>query len=163
MADTVFESITKNIETTLSGLALTYTNGETRTLLCDRERFVDIIGNRCPLALISGPNVEVVQRAHRVAHCELSYQIMVIDNSINDEYDPDTPVDPVTEVMSNVGGDVIKQLMADHTRGGYARDTRFEAFGHYFDSDGKFSYFIEYILITVTAFVRDTDPYYTGG
>jgi hypothetical protein len=162
MADTVFESITKNIVTTLSGLSLSY-GGVTKTLSCDRERYVDVIGDRTPLAIIVGPNVEVISRAHLVAHCELVYQIMVVDTSINDEYDPDSITTPITEVMANVSGDVVKQLMIDRTRGGYAQNTEFDACGHYFDSDGKIPMFISYVLLTVKAFVRDTDVYTTGG
>ncbi|MFA5323426.1 MAG: hypothetical protein WC373_12205 [Smithella sp.] len=162
MADTVFESITKNIITTLSGLSLSY-GGETKTLSCDRERYIDVIGDRTPLAIICGPNIEVMSRAHLVTHCELVYQIMVIDTSVNDEYDSDVVIAPITEVMANIPGDIIKQLMTDRTRGGYAQNTEFDACGYYFDSDGKIPMFISYVLLTVKAFVRDTDVYSTGG
>lgn len=164
MADSVFENITKNIVSTLSGFTLTY-NGSSHVLSCDRERFVDVIGARSPLALVIGPEVSVVSRAHLRAHCELKYQIMIFENSIDDEYDENDSIaaTAITETTGNIASDVVKQLMVDRTRGGSANNTEFDGCGYYIDTEGDVPLFVNYIIFTVKTFIVDTDPYQTGG
>jgi hypothetical protein len=65
--------------------------------------------------------------------------------------------------MGNSPSDLIKLVMVDRTRGGNANNTEFNGVGYYFDNDGDTTFFNAYIQLEIKAFVRDTDPYFTGG
>lgn len=157
----VFSDITNNIRTTLNGATVTYAT--TRPMTWELQRLVDVKDGRYPYGVISGPVIEVTGRGHRTAVCELKYLLAFIDDTIEDDYDPDTTVDPVTKITENVIRDIWALLLADVTRGGRARNTEVDSAGHYFDDDGDTPLFNVYMQITVTTVVRDSDPNYTGG
>jgi hypothetical protein len=158
----VFAEITKNLISVLHGKSITY-GGSTRTTTCERERFVNVIDDRFPFIVLSGPIVEILNRAHGVVHSTLHYIVTFADNTINDEYDPDESVAPITETMQDVIADLIKLVMVDRTRGGYANNTEYNGAGYYFDDDGDTPLFNIYLQLEIKSITRDTDPYYTGG
>jgi len=158
----VFAEITKNIKSTLHGASITY-GGLVRTITCERERFMNVINDRFPFILLSGPIIEPLSRAHLVVHNTLHYLITFTDNTISDEYNPDSTVTPITETMQDVIADIVKLLMVDRRRGGYANNTEYGTTGYYFDDDGDTPLFNIFLQLEIKAFVRDADPYYTGG
>lgn len=163
MADDVFSTITDDIVSALNGKSITY-GGSTKTLTCEYERLVNVIGDRSPIIIVSGPTIEVMNRAHLVNHCTLHYLLRFSDDTVNDEYDPDSSVDPITKVTKKVLADLICLLMVDRTRGGLARNTMWTGGGYYFDdSDLDTPIFNIFLQLEITAFVRDIDPYYSGG
>lgn len=161
MAD-VFEEITQNIESSFNGQSITY-NGEAKTITCERERFVNIIDNRYPFLKLSGPIIEVLKRERNRVYCSLHYIAEFIDDSINDSYDPNTTVIPISEVLGSVEIDLMKIIMADRERGGYAKNTEWEGSGYYFDDDEGISLFVKWLQLRVETNVIAENPYNVGG
>jgi hypothetical protein len=156
----VFSDITNNIRTTLNGVTINYS---TAKATCELQRMIRVINGRFPFIEVVGPVIEVTGRAHRTAVCELKYLLTFTDDTIEDAYSTTATVDPITKKTENVIRDIWALLMADTTRGGFARLTEIDAGGHYFDDDGDTPLFNVCIQVTVTTVVRDSDPNYTGG
>jgi hypothetical protein len=153
--------ITDNLLAALHGKALTY-GGQSHTTTAEQERFTNIIAGRYPFIVLSGPIVEVLSRAHKVAHCRLYYLVEFKDDTINDDYSTTTTVDPITKVTASVAADLIKLIMSSRTRGGFANNTEWSGHGYYFDLEDNVPVFTVYAQIEVETFINDTDLYLGG-
>jgi len=161
MADSIPELITKNLEAAIHGKSITIAS-VSKTITCERERFVNVIGDRYPFGALQGPFCDVMSRAHLIAQCNLYYVVTLCD-AIADDYNPTVAVDPVTKVVGNAASDLVKLVMLDRTRGGYATDTTWEGFDYFINSDGDTPEMYVTVQFAVKCFLRDSDPYFTGG
>lgn len=162
MADSISELISLNLESAFHGKTITI-GGVSKTITCERERFVNVIGDRYPFICLQGPYCDVVSRAHLIANCSLYYLATFCDNTIKDDYSPSIAVQPAAKVLGNVAADIIKLAMLDRTRGGNAFDTTWEGWDYYIDNDGDTPELFIMMQFNVRCAIRDTDPYYTGG
>ena len=154
-----FENITNNLKNTFDGQSITY-NSQTKTITCERERTVNVIDNRYPFVKLSGPIVDVLHRSRRKAQCDLHYLVEFIDNSIDDSYDPNLSVDPITKVLGSVEADLMVLAMADRERGGFANNTEWEGAGYYFDDSDGVSLFVKWLQLRVEVNVLESDPHF---
>lgn len=163
-ADSVIAEIISNFESYFNGETVNY-SGEDRQITAERERYNNIIDGRFPFVLLLNPVVEVLSRAHRVSNCMLHCLVTFMDDTINDNYSNTSTVDPITKVTENVAADLIKIAMETQTKrtcGGYALNTEWSEYGHYFDFDGKQIVFNVYVQFDIRAFIRTVDPYLIG-
>lgn len=159
MADSIVALITQDIITTLHGEEIEYGN-DTHTITCEQQRTIKCINNRYPFVELIGPMVEVNGRAHKVITCECNYIIEVYIPA-NDQ--DDLTSDPITKITQNIHADIIKLLMDDITRGGYAKHTAFNSFGQYFTSDYGSPEYVVYLECMVKTQLNEFDPYILGG
>lgn len=156
MADCIIEQITANLLTTLDGVS-TY-GGD-----CDveRERAMLTQGDRDPLIVLSGPEVEVEQQIDAVSVVRCQYVAAYLKR-INDEgviVNTEAPY-----LARNVSADIMKALMIDRSRGSLALNTEVEGYGYTFlpdEQSGEITFSV-YVAFNVRARVSTTDPYYNA-
>lgn len=141
--------ITENLKTALESLS-TYDGTPTVEL----ERLYTRINGRYPFVVLNGPYADVETQTHNTAHTVFEYVIQYFvdyNDEDQDEY-------AITYVTRNVAGDIIKQILLDTTRGGYAIFTRITGFGNGFDGGEEgFDYYV-YVVIEVETRLEATDP-----
>lgn len=158
----IVAEITKNLQDTLHLKDVEYV-GETHTIYCDRERIQPQSLDRWPKVTISSPICEVQGRANKRCNCDISYLVTFSDERISDEPKEGESIASIDEITENILADLIKLIMADRSRGGYATNTTWDGFGSYFaqNEHGIPSYYL-YIKLTITALINDTNPYERG-
>lgn len=149
----MISDITQNIKTTLAAIT---TYGGTPTV--ELERLFLNINDRYPFIEVGGPYSEVDTQTHNVAQTSLEYVIKYCIN-YNDE---DQTEDEITYVTRNVHGDIIKALMVDPARAGYAVITKVEDYGYLFEEIEEGIEFHVYVILDITARIEATDPSLLG-
>jgi hypothetical protein len=117
MADSIVSLINQNLITAIS--AITTANGyNTNIAYCEQERISERMNDRYPMVILCGPSASISpEDGHTSAlNHELDYTLVYYEK-INDDTLTD---EPATQKTDNVVADLIKGVMADHTRGGYA-------------------------------------------
>jgi len=146
--------ITENLKTALESLS---TYGGTPTVELERE-YLDING-RYPYIELLGPYSEVETEIHNVANTKLEYVIKYYKDYNDEDYENDSAIAYVTR---NVAGDIIKQVMLDVDRGGYAIKTSVVGYGNAFEAqEERVEYFI-YVVLEINARIDAKDPTYLG-
>lgn len=169
MADSIVAQITQNLITTFNGKSIVLA-GESLTITAETERSKRVVNERYPFLEVQGPIVNIVNRGHRVANCDLFYSIELLI-SVNDDYEDGKDYLTITETAQNVASDLIKLLMADQQRGfvdGYptkrlAHKTDSEGFGHRFTGNPERPDFSIYVDFSVNTTINESDPYLIGG
>jgi hypothetical protein len=162
MADSIYKSITLNLQTALDNKTFVYA-GASHVSTCELQRFNRAPSGRYPFIELSGPQVEVVSRHHDSTHCKLYYLIEFREARINDEYIGENDiVKAVTEVEADVVADLQKLVLADITRGGKAMNTNWDDFGHYFEIIGDVCEFVVFQVVEVETMVNTNNPYAGG-
>jgi hypothetical protein len=165
MSDCKTALISANLKTVLHNQTINY-NGADQTTTAERQRTRLMVAGRYPYIEICGPWVEVQmgsqQNVYNKNYNKLFYQIEFRDGTINDDYDSETEVTPITELTDNIAAELIKLIMADRTRGGNATNTNVINYGYYFDADTEALEYVVYLTIEVTAFINATNPYLGG-
>lgn len=162
MANSIPDLISDDFVTSINGATIEI-NGKSQVITCERERLINTIGNRYPYVFISGPIIEKENRSHRTYHLKLMYQIVFIDNTVNDEYLEDEAVTPVSKMYGNVISDINSLVMSERQRGGNAQDTDFAGAGQSIDIEDGIPEYSCYLNYIVTSVLVDTDFYKTGG
>lgn len=155
MSDSIIALISQNLVTTLDGKKLS--RDLVRTITCEEQR-LQTMRIEYPYIAVVGPSVQVKSRANKSAHCSLDYNLYLVDNEINDEQRRNA--NPVAYQMRNDVSDIIKFLMVDITRGGYAVRTHWNSYDPMINPEGP-----EYIIaldIEIECFVNEFDPYLLG-
>lgn len=159
MADCITALITQNIVAAIT--SVTTENGyDTNIEYCSQERISDRRDDRYPRVEIAGPALDIDQGTHTQGdQYDLEYTLFYY-NPINDDSFDDEPAPMQTQ---NVVADLIKGLMVDHTRGGYAIMTRpAEAFYTIeYTNDGG-PVFVVALTVNVTAIIDSFNPYSLG-
>jgi hypothetical protein len=155
MADSKIALITQNLVSALHGKKLA--RDSVRTVTCEEQR-LQLYRISYPYLAIVGPAVQVTQRSAGHAHCTLNYSLYLMDNTLNDEKQHNK--DPIAKQMQNDAADICKMVMTDITRGGYAVQTKWNAYDPMINPEGP--EFILMIDIEVECFVNDYDPYLGG-
>jgi len=146
-------NITENLKTALESL---FTYGGTPTV--ELERLYQRIGTRYPFIEVLGPYSEIETKMHNVTDTKNEYTLMYYTD-YNDETQTD---DSIAYVTRNVAGDIIKQVMLDITRGGYAIVTKVVGYGNGFESyEDRLDYFV-YVVLEITARIDALDPSLLG-
>lgn len=161
MADWIGQLITNNVVTTIAGV--TTANGYgTNIAECIQERIVMRANDAYPRVEVSGPAVSfsreeegVNPRGRTKIKLEYSafYYDQVDDSAADDE--------PVSKQTANVPADIIKALMVDRTRGGYAIMTTITDAYSSIDFIGENPIFLWVITFEVETFINELNPYST--
>ena len=161
MGDSVIFKITKNLRDSLHRQPITY-NGITYETTAECQRLITNIGNRYPYIEVCGPWPQTEWRGNNSVSAKLWYRIEMYENTISDSFSGDIESIPITEMMGNVGADLVMLIMADITRGGNAIITRCEMPGYYFTGDPAAPEFVIYTDVCVETFINQSNPYITG-
>ena len=150
MPDVIVQRIAENVKTALEALSPAPT--------VERERMILQIGKRFPYIELTGPQVEITDRASGVNMCDVHFLVRYF-SQINDE---GTAVDTeITYQTRNLAGDIIKGLMLDPTRGDLAQYTYQDQYGYGFDIDEATDLVVFYVAVAffVKTRISETDPY----
>ena len=152
MADCIWALISANIVTTGAGI--------TGIALCEQERMSDRTNGVFPRLELAGPAITLSSEEEGVnstgkQKCKLEYSFLYYDR-INDEQ---STTDPASKQTRNVPADIIKALMVDHTRGGYAVMTTATDAYPTIDFIGDVPVFLWVITFEVDTFIDMLNPY----
>ncbi len=160
MADSKISLITQNLVS--STAAITTVNGyNTNVLFCEQERVSERMNDRYPMVIVCGPagSINPQDESTSALIHELEYTLVYFEK-INDD---NLAEEPATQKTDNVVADLIKGVMADHTRGGNAIITRPTDYYYTIDftSDGM-PVFTIVLTIKVQTLLQWNDPYNIG-
>lgn len=159
MADCITALITQNIVTSISAVT-TVNEYNTNVAYCEQERIVERKNDRYPIVEVAGPAMDINSENHTQGseydlEYSLFYQELINDDSLSDE--------PATRQADNVIADLIKGLMADVTRGGYAITTKpISGFYAIDETNDGLPIFMVVLTITVKTIIDSFDPYELG-
>lgn len=142
-------NITQNIKDAVNGLA-TYGG----TITAELERLFWSANNRYPYSEIAGPDIAIETESRLKDMCSLQYEIRYFVN-VNDENE--TVGGEITYLTRNVHADIIRALMVDVSRGGYAQKTELVRWGPSFEVFEDITWYNIYVLIEVKARIDATD------
>jgi len=160
MADSITSLITANLITDI--LKITTANGyNTNIAYCEQERLTERFNNRYPIVELAGPSIDVIQDESYTQGYKYILEYTAIYRDTLD--DSKTSDNPVTYQARNVESDIIKGIMADHARGGYAIIT-YPTESYYALDFGPNNEPIFTVVLTfkVETFVKWNDPYTLG-
>jgi hypothetical protein len=161
MADSITSLITANVVTSVAAIT-TANHYNTNVAYCEQERLSDRTNNRYPRVEVLGPAITINrdQGQTQADSYELEYTLLykakLSDDAIATE-------EPIPQQTDNVAPDLIKGIMADHTRGGYAITTEPTETYYTIDigPDGE-ALFMIVLTFKVITFVDFKDPYVKG-
>jgi len=146
----MISDITNNIKSTLTGLD---TYGGICTV--ERERSVTKFNGRFPFIQLCGPYDNDEEQITVTTEATILYIIKYYVDYNDESEVVDTEI---THVTRNVNGDIIKVLMVDPERGGYALNTRYDD-GYSFGIINNIEYFFRYVELYVSTRIDTNDPY----
>lgn len=136
----------------------TYPNNATPTV--ELERLVLRIGNRYPFIILIGPNSESDDKITGSTNDELTYIIKYYINKNDEKQTEDTELPYLTR---NVCADIVKCVMNDVSRGGYAQKTTKSGNGYAYDlsEEGNWEFY-RYVIIEISVLINKFNPYVIG-
>jgi hypothetical protein len=152
-------SISRDLVTTAA--TITTANGyNTNVATAEMERQIERNNGRLPMIEVCGPAVNITATKHSGGDMyELEYALVYKAN-LNDD---DLTGSPVTVQTENVAADIIKAIMADHTRGSHAIITRPTDYFHTLDTTGPgMNMFTVVVTFIVETLVDYKNPYLIG-
>jgi hypothetical protein len=151
MSTPIIEYIAANIKTTIDGI--TTTGGYNQTLIGHRPRRVDFIDSSFndKDVLIVQKEMDVVEGAIQSAEWRQHFDVIV------SLLDADAATDTIDTRINVAAADIMKALLIDHTRGGYAIDTTIHKAAMMEDESGITSGVV--LDISVLYRTKYTDPY----
>jgi hypothetical protein len=161
MSDSITSLITGNVVTSVA--AVTTANGyNTNVAYCEQERLSDRTNGKYPRVEVLGPAITINRDQGQTQgdRYELEYTLLYKAKISDEDIDVDEPVPQQTD---NVAADLIKGIMADHTRGGYAITTEPTETYYTIDigPDGE-ALFMIVLTFKVITFVDFKNPYTLG-
>lgn len=140
--------ITQNLKTALEGL-----DSYSGTPTVELERLFNVINNRYPYIFLAGPYTDQETQSYNVTKTKIEYTIQYYIK-YNDE---DQTKDEITVATRNVAGDIVKKIMEDVNRGGFAILTKIKNYGNSFELVGDEVGFFIYVILEVYARFDATD------
>lgn len=150
----IIEQITDNILNTLKGLNL---YGGIPTVECERIHLE--IDDRFPFITLIGPFTTVEPNQSQIDNNLVYYGVKYYI----DENDEDKIIGNELPFRTrNVGWDILKGLMNDETRGGFAQCTQVETIGHAIELLSDMAIFFVYVTFIIKMRTAKTDPSIMG-
>lgn len=161
-ADCIISMTTADMVSALQNIT-TANDYNTNIITVEQERIAERINDRLPMIEVCGPVVSI-RRDDAAAQTGGDYYeamyLLVYKELVNDE---NLSTEPATQRMDNVGADIIKALMDDHTRGGRAINT--EVTDVYYNMDtmkNEIPIFCVNVEVTIKTIIDSFDPYKIG-